>query len=212
MKRLFLIATCLASVCTWADPPVEVVGLFAGRAYLRTTAGDVMLRTGETTRDGVTLLSASPDGALVEYEGEEFALGLSDRIGTQFKAATRSELSISRDQMGQYRVRGAINGHMVGFLVDTGASVIAMSAQQARAIGIEYERTSEKGSVVTAQGETESYFVILDDVAVGGIKARNVRAAIIEGSYPVEILLGMTFLNQVSMREQDGVMTLVQKY
>jgi predicted aspartyl protease len=47
---------------------------------------------------------------------------------------------------------------------------------------------------------------------VAGITAHNVQAAIITGRFPVDILLGMSFLKQVSIRESGGVMTLVQNY
>ena len=78
-------------------------------------------------------------------------------------------------------------------------------------IGVTY-RDGERGQVITAQGTTNSYFVTLDQVTVGGITAHNVRAAIIDGAYPVEILLGMSFLSQVAIAEQGGVMTLTQKF
>ena len=64
----------------------------------------------------------------------------------------------------------------------------------------------------TAQGTAESYFLSLDKVTVSGITAYNVRAAVITGRYPVDILLGMSFLKQVSIQESGGVMTLVQKF
>ncbi len=52
----------------------------------------------------------------------------------------------------------------------------------------------------------------LDKITVAGITARNVQAAIISGRFPLDILLGMSFLKQVSMQESGGVMTLVQRY
>ena len=97
------------------------------------------------------------------------------------------------------------------FLIDTGASVVALSSVVAESLGIDYSR-GQRGAVQTAQGNAESYFLTLDQVTVAGLTARNVQAAIISGSYPVDILLGMSFLRQVSMRENGGVMTLVQKY
>ena len=120
-----------------------------------------------------------------------------------------SEVSIPADDLGQYRIRGAINNHYVDFLVDTGASVVALSSAQAEALGINYKQ-GQRGSVQTAQGNAESYFMNLQQVTVAGITAYNVQAAIITGQYPVDILLGMSFLKQVSIRESGGVMTLVQ--
>ena len=99
----------------------------------------------------------------------------------------------------------------VKFLVDTGASVVALSAREADGLGLDY-LNGTKGSVQTAQGVANSYFLMLDEVVVGGITAHNVQAAVIEGAYPVEILLGMSFLRQVALHEQGGVLTLTAKY
>ena len=129
----------------------------------------------------------------------------------QYAEAQTSQVSIPADDLGQYRIRGAINNHYVDFLVDTGASVVALSSAQAEALGINY-RQGQLGSVQTAQGTAESYFMTLDKVTVAGITAHHVQAAIITGHYPIDILLGMSFLKQVSIRESGGVMTLVQNY
>ena len=93
--------------------------------------------------------------------------------------------------------------------MDTGASVIALSSSEATGMGIDYSG-GEKGVVHTAQGTVDSFFVILDEVVVGGITAHNVQAAVIEGNYPIDPLLGMSFLRHVRMEENAGVLTLTQ--
>jgi aspartyl protease family protein len=77
-------------------------------------------------------------------------------------------------------------------------------------MGIEYSN-GQLGVVHTAQGATDSYFVTLDEVVVGGITAYNVQAAIIEGAYPLDPLLGMSFLRNVRMEENAGVLTLTKQ-
>jgi aspartyl protease family protein len=118
---------------------------------------------------------------------------------------------ISSDSLGQYWIRGAINNRFTNFLVDTGASVVAISAVHARQLGIEFDE-SHQGTVQTAQGTADTHFVTLDEIVVGGITAHNVRAAIIEGEYPLEPLLGMSFLRQVSLQENAGVLTLTKQH
>lgn len=204
---------CLAALLLWpagsalAVAPIEVVGLFRDAAVVRSNEGQEMLRVGQTGKNGVTLISADAMVAVVEYRGERYRLSLTDRVGSTFNEADRAAITINSDELGQYRVRGAINGHFVNFLVDTGASVVAVSSRQARAIGLNY-RVGQKGIVQTAQGTTESFFVTLDTVTVGGITTRGVSAAVIEGDYPKEILLGMSFLSDVSITERAGVLTL----
>jgi aspartyl protease family protein len=191
-------------------PPLEVVGLFKNRAVVRIAGGEILLKAGET-KDGVTLISADANQAHVRYGGEDYRLSLSNRVAGEFRAAKQSQVMITSDQYGQYHVRGAVNNRFTSFLVDTGASVVAISSATAASLGIEYG-SGEKGVLYTAQGTTDSYFVNLDEVVVGGITAYNVKGAVIEGDYPVEPLLGMSFLRSVRMEENLGVLTLTQQH
>ena len=210
--RHLLLPVCLAfSVSAMATAPVEVLALFKGRAVLRASGAEHLLKEGETSPDGVTLIAADAEGARVRYLGEVYQLTLSRHVSGSFQQADRQRVSISPDAMGQYRIRGAINGTYVNFLVDTGASVVALSRAHATTLGLNLDGGT-RGVVQTAQGTVGSHIVTLDQVAVGGITARNVQAAVIDGNYPVEILLGMSFLRQVGMEEDGGVLTLVQKH
>jgi len=191
--------------------PVEAVALFKNRAMVRTAQGDAMLKVGETSADGVTLLEAGPTGATVRYRGETYRLDLSTRVGSSFAERTEDAVHINRDSLGQYRVRGAIDGHYLNFLVDTGASVVAMSQRHADGMGLNY-LDGQVGKVQTAQGNANAYFVLLDEVTIGEIKVHKVRATVIEGIYPVDVLLGMSFLQQVKMQDYEGVLTLTAKF
>jgi len=195
----------------FAASPVEVVALFKDRAVVRTTDGQQMLKLGETSKFGVTLLAADPHGARVHYRGEVYEVSLTTRVGSVFAQPNESALRINKDNLGQYRTRGAVNGHYVNFLVDTGASVVAMSETHARGIGLDYTR-GEPGQVHTAQGSANAYFVELDSVEVGGIRRSGVRATVIEGGYPIDVLLGMSFLSKVRMVDDEGVLTMTAKY
>ena len=86
-----------------------------------------------------------------------------------------------------------------------------MSSTDAEGLGVDY-LSGQPGSVQTAQGVADSYFVILDEVTVGSITAYNVQATVIQGGFPVDILLGMSYLRQVSMQENNGVLTLIAKH
>lgn len=208
---LLMSAALLLSGAAWSIPPVEIVGLFKNQAVVQVGEIQRLMKVGQTSPEGVELLSANTSEAKVRYRGETYTLSLSKRVHSGFKQAQKASVTIPSDDLGQYRVRGSINANYVDFLVDTGASVVAMSSREAERLGIDYTR-GQRGQVQTAQGTTESYFVIIDKVAVAGITAYNVQTAVIDGNYPVEILLGMSFLRQVSMQENSGVMTLTQKF
>ncbi|MEM1229650.1 MAG: retropepsin-like aspartic protease [Pseudomonadota bacterium] len=188
----------------------EVVGLFRGRAVVRVPgAGEVLLKVGEE-KHGVTLLAADADSATIRYQGETLRLSLSGRIAGSFTPAQRQQVTINADELGQYYVRGAINGQFVNFLVDTGASIVAISSVMADGLGLDYRR-GQRGRVQTAQGLTDAFFLDLDQVTVSSLQARRVKAAVILGAYPVDILLGMSFLRSVRMEEDGGVLTLSQQ-
>ncbi len=140
-------------------------------------------------------------------------LTLSDRVGGVFQAPTQTSLSIAPDEIGQYRVQGSINGHMVDFLVDTGASLVAISERTANQMGISaspIRRSARRSS--RRKDRSNSYLVDLDTLTLGGIQTHHVRAAVIPGDYPLEVLLGMSFLRKVKMDQQAGVLVLKQLY
>lgn len=207
---MVLAALALQAELAVGVSPVEVVGLFKDRALVRVAGAEHLLRAGETRGD-ITLISADAHGAEVEYRGERYQLSLSDRVAGQFRPAERTEVMINSDQWGQYWIRGAINDRFTNFLVDTGASVIAISSADARAMGIEYD-TSRPGTMQTAQGTAQSFFVNLDKVVVGGITAHNVAAAIVDGQHPADPLLGMSFLRAVRIEEDGGVLKLTKQH
>jgi aspartyl protease family protein len=120
-----------------------------------------------------------------------------DHIATGSGAPERVELAVNPG--GQYIVPGTINGHDVDFLVDTGATHVAVPASIAEDAGL--ERGAEM-RVQTAGGTRRAWHTTIDRVAVGGIERRNVRGSInpsMPGDY---VLLGMTFLRDLELRQQ----------
>jgi len=193
-----------------ATAAIEAVGLFKDRAMLKYQGKVFLLRVGETSEDGAYLIKANANYALVRLDNREHHLTLSTGMRGGFKPVSKASISILPDEFDQFRVGGSINRHPVNFLVDTGASIVAMSEVDATAMGIDYLSSSEQGKVLTASGEAKSYFINLEELEVGGIRVRNVKAAIIVGSYPAEILLGMSFLSKVTLRNVNGVLTIEQ--
>jgi len=190
---------------------MEVVGLFKNAAVLNISGNERLLKVGQLSPEGVLLVSADSKEAVIEISGKKMHLTLSSRISAEFKTPASVTVSIMLNGAGQYRTTGSINGRPVSFLVDTGATIVAINSITAKSLGID----SSKGRVLratTASGVVESVEVFLDIVKVGGIKIRNVQAAVIPGSFPQDILLGMSFLRNVKIRENAGTMQLITKY
>ena len=129
------------------------MALFTDRAVVMIDGSRYLLRVGETSPEGVTLVSADSGGAVFEYRGRTLQRGLDGRTRAALAGASAAqEHHIYRDTRGMYRSVGSINGLTVKFLVDTGASAIAMNAAQARRLGVDVEVAfAESHAVVQIQ-------------------------------------------------------------
>lgn len=106
-------------------------------------------------------------------------------------------VTVDRDAGGHFRVDAQINGRRMDFMIDTGASVIALRESDARRLG-EHPAPSDYTAVVrTANGKAKAAPVTLDRVEVGGLTVRNVRALVMPDKALGENLLGMSFLSKL---------------
>ena len=119
---------------------------------------------------------------------------------------------LEQDRNGHYQVEGQINNQSVNFLVDTGATAVAMNANQARRLGIDYRVIGRQSGVTTASGVEHAWAVTLDTVKVGDLELHNVGAVVLEGAHPATTLLGMTFLGRLEINNDGRLMTLRKKY
>ena len=206
-------ALILMLVLTSAAPvlaeEVVVLGLFKNAAFLEVDGAGKLVRAGETYR-GVDLLSADSRVARLRVGGLEYDVGVSQRISAVYNERKTTRVLIPRSRNLQYLTTLSINGRSAQGLVDTGANVVAMSARQADALGVDYKGAITR-ELTTASGTVRAYSVRLDVVDVGGIMVRNVAASVLEGSHPQQILIGMSFLEHVEMSEKAGVLLLVKE-
>lgn len=124
-------------------------------------------------------------------------------IAPRQSVATTGEIRVPRQFDGHYRMRLGINGTPVDFIVDTGASDLVLSRDDARRVGIEPDTLAYLGRAQTANGMVPMASVILDEVTLGGEVARNVRAAVNGGEMPGS-LLGMSYLQRFGRIEIAG--------
>lgn len=203
----------LLVVCANASaqsPVVELEALLGNTAVVMIDGQRKTLRVGESFA-GVTLVSAQATAATLQINGRTQTVGLSQRVGTNFTQPQERVVTIARDTMMQYQTNATINGRSVLVLVDTGASIVAISSEQARAMDIDYS-VGEPTKVETASGVADAYPVTLQSVSVGGIQVDNVPAMVVKGAYPDRILLGMTYLRHVKLQENNGILSLSRSH
>ncbi len=189
---------------------IEAKMLAQGSAVLQIDGKQRMLRDGARSPEGVLLVSATSKQAVIEVDGRKRIIGMSRGISTQFRTADKAEMRIASGEGGHFRTKGLINGISVDFLVDTGASTIAMNHFEAERLGIDY-RGGAPISVNTANGISKAFLVTLQTVAVGNIVAHQVTAAVSNTDSPSVILLGNSYLGQVDLKIDQGVLVLKEK-
>lgn len=193
------------------DIAVRVLALFSGKAYLHVNGEQKILKQGESLH-GVELISASGRGAVVRLQdGKELKLGLNQSIQHGFKKAENNKLTIYADRMGMFSLSGKINGQPTAFLLDTGATYIALSEIEADSLGIPYE-SGRKSIVQTASEVVPVWNIKLDNVKVGDISVSQVDAVVLKGNNPQTALLGMSFLKHIKLQRNGAAMVLEQKY
>ena len=118
-------------------------------------------------------------------------------------------VEIRANRSGHFETRVHINGRAVDVMVDTGATVVALTWEDARAAGIHVRASDFTNKVSTANGDTLMAPVILDSVSIEDITVRNVRAVVAEMGKMQTTLLGMSFLSRLGKAEMSsGILVL----
>lgn len=148
-----------------AAPQVFVVGLFPGAAVLNVDGQRKLVRVGQTGPQGVQVVSADSRKAVLRIDGVERTYELSREYNEAgYSAPQRQSFSIARGTGGHYWVAGSVNGQNMQFLVDTGATSIAMNENEARRLGIDYRVDGKPMVASTASGTSRGWRVTLDRV------------------------------------------------
>ena len=202
-------AACLACIPTWAAS-VSVVGLFKDKAIVTVDGSKPRtLSVGETFQ-GVKLMSANSGSATFDVEGKSRVLSMGQSFAGGAATSDRQTVSLTADARGHFAAAGSLNGYPVSFLVDTGATSIAISSAEAKRMGLNYKAGQAYG-VNTAAGVVPAWRVTFNTVKVGGITLNQVEGMVLEAGLNVP-LLGMSFLNRMEMRRDGQTMTLIQRY
>jgi aspartyl protease family protein len=161
--------------------------------------------------EGVRLVSANLQQAVVEVNGRRETLSIGQSIAAQRSTAGRQQAILLSDGRGHFWANAEINGSTAKVLVDTGASLISMSNSTARQLGINFLQ-GQRGFTSTANGTVPVYRITLASVRIGEISLSNVDASVHEGDNLPVILLGMSFLNRVEMQRDGERMTLIRRF
>jgi aspartyl protease family protein len=194
-----------------AAADVALVGLIGDKAaVLALDGGDPKTVKVGQTWNGITVLSVEKDRATVEIEGTKRVLQQGQHYRRDAPSSDRAQVTLAAGPGGHFVGEGAVNGNPIRFLVDTGATAIALPARDAQRMGIDY-RKGQRGISNTANGQVPVYAVSLDTVRLGDIELQRVEAVVFEQGLDTA-LLGMSFLNRLEMRREGSTMTLTRRF
>jgi len=212
---LFLVLACAASGAA-AQPSAQssdiaLIGVIGDKAAIVALDGGEpkTIKLGQTW-SGITVVSVERGGATIEVGGARRTLALGQHYRGAAAASSRQSVTLAADTSGHFVSDGQVNGGAVRFVLDTGATMVALPAADALRLGIDY-RKGRRAQTKTANGVVQVYLVNLERVKVGAIELSSVEGIVIEQGLDIA-LLGMSFLSRVDMKHDGQTMTLMKRF
>lgn len=208
LATLLGLGTLLASAQT-----VTMNGAIGTRQALLVIDGQPQAVAVGATVKGVRLLSLSPTQAEIEIGGARRTLTLGAgpvRVAGGGSGGGGREIVLTAGPGGHFLTSGAINGRAANFMVDTGATSVAMGQADADRMGVDYKNSARRGLAETANGRVPAYGVTLTSVRIGDVEVANVEAVVLPAAMP-HILLGNSFLTRFQMKRENDVMRLEKR-
>jgi aspartyl protease family protein len=208
------IAVCavLAAASSARATDVALAGLLPGRAVVVVNGGNPRtLAVGAKTPDGVKLLSVEQGAAVFEIDGKKERLVLGESAASSGGNVGAAAVTLTANGRGQFITQGSVNGAAMNFMVDTGATYVALSAADAARANIDFRNKGQPGLIATANGTVRAWMVPGNTVHLGDITLNGIDVTVHESSMPFA-LLGMSFLNRLEMKRDGDTMTLKKRY
>lgn len=211
-QRLIALALAWAAGAAGAQS-VALQGMLGNKALLIVDGAPPKTVAPGETHKGVKVLSTAGDQAVVEVEGKRQTLRVGEapaNVGGSGGGASGNRIVLTAGTGGHFTTSGAINGRAAHFMVDTGATLVAMGLDDAQRLGIDY-RKGLVGRSNTANGPVVAYRVKLASLRIGDVEVYDVDAAVL-GSNMNTILLGNSFLTRFQMTRNNDQMILERRY
>jgi aspartyl protease family protein len=206
------VAMALATPRVAQAQSVAMTGGMGSKALLVVNGGAPKALSAGETFQGVKVISVTRDDTVVEVAGKRQTVALGGApvsIGGSGGGASGTQIVLTAGSGGHFFTQGAINGRAAGFLVDTGATSIAMGQDEARRMGIKFE-DGERYYSSTANGNVVGYRVSLTTVRIQDVEVHNVEAAVLPMSMS-HILLGNSFLTRFQMKRDNDTLHLTKR-
>ena len=210
----FLAAAALAlpAATALAAPSVALQGMLGKSALLVIDGGTPRTLAPGQSWQGVKVIATSGDTATVEIDGQRRSLRVGEAPSRVQGVAPRNSANkfiLTADARGHFFTGGFINNRPIRFMVDTGASFIALSEAMAEAAGLDY-KNAQRVTMNTANGQAQGWARKRAQVRVGDVTIYNVDAVITPAPMPAA-LLGNSFLNHFAMQRNGSRMEFTRR-
>jgi aspartyl protease family protein len=213
MRQILLSVSLTLCACVAMAQSVAMTGGMGKKALLVINGGQPKALAAGDTHHGVKVISVTPEQAVVEVAGKRQTVTLGGApvsVGGRGGASGGTQIVLTAGSGGHFVTQGSINGRGTQFVVDTGATMVAMSEAEARRLGIAFE-TGQRMQAHTANGVTSGYRISLGTVRIQDVEVHNVQAAVMPMGMPY-ILLGNSFLSRFQMKQENDTMTLTRRF
>ncbi|MDO8248820.1 MAG: TIGR02281 family clan AA aspartic protease [Rhodoferax sp.] len=193
---------------------VALSGMLGGKALLIVDGGQPKsVAVGESFR-GVKIVSTQGDQAVMEIAGKRHTLRVGEAPasvgGSAGGEAGGTRVVLSAGSGGHFFTQGQINGRAVQLVVDTGATMVSLSVNEAERVGLNY-KTGQGVQMSTANGVVPGWRLKLASVRIGDVVVYDVDAIVSSGAMPY-VLLGNSFLARFQMTRTNEQMVLEKRY
>jgi len=211
----FIGALLLLGLCSgymgraWAD--VGLIGIMSNKAIISIDGAPARTLALGQEYLGVKLVSVQGETASLLIDGKLRTMRIGQNAVGDPNGNPDANVTLAADAQGHFKTDGAINGIPIQFLVDTGATAVSVGASDARRLRLNLEN-AQRTLASTANGETLMYYLKLETVKVGSIVLRDVDCTVNPNQDMPFALLGMSFLNRVSMQREGDTMVLKKRF
>ncbi|CAN7464598.1 retropepsin-like aspartic protease family protein [Acidovorax sp. LjRoot194] len=206
---LAIAALCLAPALAHAQS-VGIAGMLGSKALLVVDAHPPRALGAGDEFQGVKVLSVGKDEATVEVKGAQRVLRLGEApVSVGRKGGSGKRVVLMADSRGHFLNSGMINGRVMQYMVDTGASSVAIGRADADRMGLNY-LNGQPVRMNTANGVTQGWRIKLDSVRLGDVEVFGIEAVITPQPMPY-VLLGNSLLNEFQMTRINNEMVLEKR-
>ena len=201
-------ALALASVLPAHAQSVALAGILGGKALLVVDGSAPRGVAPGESHQGVRVVSVGKEDAVLDIAGSRRTVHLGEApVSIKGSAGAGQRLVLKSDARGHFISTGLINGRSMQYMVDTGATTVAIGQSDAQRLGLKYEQRGQPVMMNTANGTTQGWRMRLDSVRIGTLELRGVEAIVTAQPMPY-VLLGNSFLREFEMSRTGGEMVL----